>query len=241
MQFLKKAGGVILRNKAKICSGAAVIGLYGTAYLASKATLKANEILLGVVDDPSKLSIKDKVKLTWKEYIPAAAASVVTVAALYFADRVHTKNEAALMMVYQTLNDRYLRYQKQVVLDHGPRHEMDLTDRVAQGIVDEKNPGSTIIMTGYGKVVCYDDVSGREFENDIETIRRIENELNRRLRSEIRISLNELYYELGLKPNTAGDLMGFDIDTNPLCIQYSSTLNSRGQPCLVLHYNVIPL
>ena len=81
-------------------------------------------------------------------------------------------------------------------------------------------------------------MSGRYFESDIEKLRKAVNDLNRRMRDEIQITLNEFYYEIGLDSIKIGDSLGWDIDKGYIELEFSSQLDKDGVPCLVIgHYN----
>ena len=67
------------------------------------------------------------------------------------------------------------------------------------------------------------------------------NELNSRLINEMYVSLNDFYYELGLKTTTGGDDLGWNIHRDGLVdVQFSSQLSDKGEPCLVIDYRVAP-
>jgi len=54
------------------------------------------------------------------------------------------------------------------------------------------------------------------------------------------LTLNELYYALGLAGIALGDQMGWDIDKGMVEINFSTQLTEEGEPCLVLNYSVEP-
>ena len=55
------------------------------------------------------------------------------------------------------------------------------------------------------------------------------------------LTLNDLYYELGLEPTKTGDYMGWEVDKEMLNFKFSSQLTENGTPCLVIDYEVYPL
>ena len=74
----------------------------------------------------------------------------------------------------------------------------------------------------------------------IEKLKKIENYLNRRMRSEDYISLNEFYYEVGLDGVGAGYDLGWNIERGYIELEFSSQLASDGTPCLVVGFNTPP-
>ena len=92
-----------------------------------------------------------------------------------------------------------------------------------------------------GNTICYDVISGRYFKSDRDTISRIVNDLNRKMRDEMYVSLNDFYYELGLDSTKMGDDLGWNIDKGYIEIDFSSHLDANGTPCLVIDYRVVPI
>ena len=58
--------------------------------------------------------------------------------------------------------------------------------------------------------------------------------------SEIYISLNEFYYEIGLNDIEIGNTLGWCIDGGFIDIDFSSQLADDGTPCLVIGHHVAP-
>lgn len=58
--------------------------------------------------------------------------------------------------------------------------------------------------------------------------------------SEMFITINDLYYELGLSRIELGDEMGWAIDDGLIEVSFSTQLTENDEPCLVLNYNVTP-
>ena len=57
---------------------------------------------------------------------------------------------------------------------------------------------------------------------------------------EMFITLNELYYELGLGSIAIGDDLGWDIANGLIEVYFSSQLDEYDTPCLVLNYPTPP-
>ena len=122
----------------------------------------------------------------------------------------------------------------------GERKEQIVREEVAkEAIIKDPLSDHNVIPTEYGNTLCYDRVSGRYFRSDINAIRKAECEINRQLRNDMYVSLNELYYELGLPEVDLGDILGWNVDQDFLNLQFSSQLTNDGTPCLVLNYNYI--
>jgi len=239
-EIVKNLGGVISKNSPTILTGLSCAGVFTTAILAVNATPKALQ-LLEEEGNIKTLSKRDIVKTTWKCYIPAAVVGAVTVGCIIGSNTISNRRNAALSALYTLSETAFREYQNKVVEEIGKTKE----NKIRHEIVSDKiknNPPNTanVIITGNGEVLCRDDFTGRYFKSDIEKIRQAENEIDKRLRNEMWISLNELYYELGLPEVDAGELMGFDVDKGWVGINYSSCLADNNTPCLSLTYKVYP-
>ena len=106
-----------------------------------------------------------------------------------------------------------------------------------------KNPVREVILTeSGGNTICYDVLSGRYFKSDRDKITRVMNELNRQMRDEMYVTLNDFYYELGLDGTKMGDMLGWSARGGLFTVnaRYSSHLAANGQPCLAVSFNVAP-
>lgn len=257
----KNLGGVISKNSPTILTSLTVGGLVTTSILAIKATPKALEILCeerirreeeidkkGIGNYTSEecryvdiLSKREIIQLTWRVYLPAIGVGLATIACVIGANSIHLRRNAALGAVYSLTESAFKEYQAKVTETLGNNKEIKLRDEIAKDRVERKSIDTNeIIFTGKGDVLCLDSISGRLFESDIEKIRQVENRMTRALRDEMFISLNEVYYELGLKPTKLGDLMGWSMDDGDIEFSYSSQLTENGRPCLVLDYDIVP-
>lgn len=230
----KKVTEKIGKNSPHLLAGAAICGVVGTAVLAVKATPKALEIIQEAeTDEP-----KEIVKLVWKQYLPACVVGSVTIACIIGVDVIHNHRGAVLAGLYSLSENAMKEYQEKVVEKVGKNKEQGIRDEIAKDKL-KKNPDKEIYLSGSGDVLCFDAISGRYFKSDYETIRKIQNDLNHQLLSEMWISLNDVYYELGLEPVKYGTLMGWNVDEK-IDFEFSTQFSENHQPCLVLDYEVGP-
>lgn len=187
------------------------------------------------------LSKKELVTLTWKLYLPTFAIGTITIICIVCANRISLRRNAALASIYGITEAAFKEYQAKVVETIGKNKELKVRDDISADRVKRNPPGvNEVILTGRGPILCFDSLSGRYFKSDIEQIRRVVNELNRNLLSDMFLTLNELYYDLGLAGISLGDQMGWDIEKGMVEISFSTQLTEEGEPCLVLNYNVEP-
>ena len=234
----------VSKRSPEILTGIGIAGMISTAVLAVKATPKAMELIEEKKREEwlDKLSPVEMVKVAWKPYIPAIVTCVTSTACLIGASSVSAKRNAALATAYKLSETALAEYREKVIETIGEKKERTVRDKVAEERV-KKNPVSKneVIITGNGKTLCFDPISGRYFMCSIETIKRAENTLNKQMLHDISgyVSLNEFYDEIGLDHTSVGDDLGWN--TNQIIdIDFSSQLNDNGEPSVVLDYLVAP-
>lgn len=195
-----------------------------------------------VMDETDELTWVEIIKAGWKPYAPAIMTAVVGVACIVGGNRANARRNAALSAAYtvveQTLND-YTAKTKEIV---GEKKEKEIRDAIAEDEL-KKHPLSgynVVRMPKCGKTLCYDVRSREYFMSDYNTIKKVENDLNRRLRSEMFISLNDVYDEFGIvHDDELGDDIGWNVD-DELEFTISSKIAENNEPCLVVNYVIAP-
>ena len=242
----KNIRATMVKHSPEILVGIGISGMVGATALAVRATPKAVDLLKQKAHEENceveDFTAIEKVKTCWKCYIPAAATSIVSAACIIGANSVNARRNAALAAAY-TLSDSALReYREKVVETIGDKKEQLIRDKVAEERV-KKNPISNkeVILTKKGDTLCYDVLSGRYFNSDVETIKKAVNELNMTMMNEMYVSLNEFYDDLGLDHTRLGDDLGWRMENGLIEVDFSAQVASDGRPCLVLDYNIAPI
>lgn len=242
-RFFKDAQRVIIKHSPEILTAIGTVGLVTTTVLAVKATPKALKLIEEKKEEEQvdTLTPVETVKATWKCYIPAAITGTASIACIIGASSVNSKRNAALATAYTLSEAARTEYREKVIETIGEKKEQAIRDQINKDRV-ENNPGNAnnIIVTGKGRTRCLDSISGRHFESDIDQIKKIINELNRKLLVEDYISLNEFYDELGLEQIRIGDDLGWNIEKGLIDVDFSSQIDSDGTPCIVVDYTVAP-
>lgn len=242
----KSIRATVVKHSPEILIGLGISGMIGATALAVKATPTAVALLKQKAHEEDceieDLTVTEKVKTCWKCYIPAAATSIVSAACIIGANSVNARRNAALAAAY-TLSDSALReYREKVVETIGDKKEQLVRDKVAEERI-KKNPikNNEVILTEKGNTLCYDDLSGRYFNSDVEKIKKAVNELNMTMINDMYVSLNEFYDDLGLEHTRLGDDLGWRMEGGLIEIEFSAQVASDGRPCLVLDYNIAPV
>ena len=242
--LIKTIRSGLAKHSPAILTAFGITGMIGTTVLAVKATPKALDLIENKKEELDKdgLTVVETVKATWKCYVPAAITCATSAACLIGASSVHTKRNAALATAYKLSESALIEYRDKVVETIGEKKEQSVRDAIAKDHV-EKNPvtNNEVIITDRGYTLCYDELSGRYFYSDIEKIKKAANELNRQMLNDMYVSLNELYYELGLDGTKLGEQMGWNIDRGLIDLKFSATVSADDRPCIVLDYRVPPM
>lgn len=243
----KNVKNVLAQHSPEILTGLGIAGMITTTVLAVKATPKAVKLIekrkeeLGAGPD-EKLTALETIKTTWQCYVPAVVTGAASTVCLIGASSVNLKRNAALATAYKLSETALHEYKAKVIETIGERKEQVVRDKVAEERL-QKTPAnpSTIIVSGNGGTRCFDVITKRRFISDIEQIKKIINELNRRMTcGEDYISLNEFYYELGLDAVSIGDELGWNVTRGLIDVEFSAQLDTDGTPCVVIDYKVAP-
>ncbi len=243
LKMIKGIQRSLKKHSPAILTGIGIAGMITTTVIAVKATPKA----LALIEEKKqnnkaeKLTMTETVKTAWKCYIPAAVTGTVSIVCLIGAGSVNYRRNAALAAAYSLSESALKEYRGKVVEMVGDKKEQKIRDEVAKDKV-ERNPvrNKEVIITEKGDTLCYDTISGRYFKSDIDKIEKSVNKLNRMMITEMYISLNDLYYELGLDGVLIGDELGWNIESDLIDISFSSQLANDGTPCLVIDYKTVP-
>ena len=246
LKLAKSAQLTIAKHSPEILTGVGIAGMITSGILAVRATPKALLLIearhteLGLEHD-EKLPPAEAVKATWKCYIPAAVTSLMSIICLVGASSVSARRTAALATAYKLSETALAEYQEKVIEEVGEKKERVIRDKVAEECI-KKDPVSNheVIITGKGTTLCYDGTFGRYFRSDIDSIKKAINKVNRSVVTDMYVSLNDFYDEIGLSPTKIGDDLGWNLDDGEIDVDFSSQLAEDGTPCLVIRYTVAP-
>lgn len=215
--------------------------IFGTIMMAP-ATIKAKTKLDKTKGEleKEKLTAFETVKAAWPYYIPTFIVDSLAIACLIGSGTTSFKRNAALTAAYTLSENKLKDYSAKVIEKLGEDEEKEIKKAVVEEKV-QQNPVKDVILTDKGETICFDVLSGRYFKSDKNVIDEAVNKLNREMRSEMYVTLNDFYYEIGLDGILLGDILGWNIDDGYIDIDYQSHLDKHGTPCLVLDYIVPPI
>lgn len=246
-KFLKKAGSTIKKVSPQIMTGLGIAGFIAAGVHAVKVTPKAIELLdnekkaLG-----RKLTTKETIGCTWKLYLPAVTESLLSAGLLIASNVVSTKRTAAIASAYTIAAKSAKIYAEKVVETVGEKKEEMISQKAKEEILKEKGPvdDNQVIVTNSGECLFYDEVSGRYFTSSINKVEAARNKLNDQLINEMYCSLNEFYWEIGLKGIDLGNNVGWNIDQGIVEINkrpvITENMDGVQMPVIYISYNVEP-
>lgn len=254
-KIVKNIGTAVSRRSPEILIGIGIAGGFTTVVLAVTATPKAMELIEeerifkekeyhegGIFTEKEQekafeLTPIEIIRVAWKPYIPAAVTGVLSAACIIGASSKYVRRNAALATAYKLSETALTEYKEKVIETIGEKKEKTVRDKIAKDKI-EKNPvsKSQVIVTGKGSTRCFEPISGRYFDSDIETIKKAVNELNRQMLSDMYISLSEFYDEIGLDRTKISDELGWNVDEGLIEIDFSSQIADDGTPCIVVDY-----
>lgn len=236
----------------EILTGIGVAGLITTTVLAVRSTPKALKTLEEekkirakeekIPVEEVKISPVDTVKLCWKCYIPSAIAGTTSIACIIGASSANVRRKAALATAYKLSETALIEYRDKVIETIGEKKEKAVREKVSEEQLKNNPVGSKeVIIAGNGDSLFFEPLTSRYFVSNIETVKRAENNLNKRMLHDITgyASLNEFYDEIDLPRTDVGELMGWNTE-NLIDIDFDAHKTEDGRASLVIYYNNRP-
>ena len=224
------------KHSPHILFTAGVIGVIGSAVLASRATLKLSKVL----DDAEYEinSVKTELKhrkgqyqkdLAYvytkntmeivKLYAPAVALGTLSIAALTGSHIQLTRRNAALTAAYGTLQAAYEHYRDRVREEVGEERELEIYHAISYDKVKIDGKMKEVMQVDPNRWSPYArifDESSWQYNKNAELnklfIRAQQSYLNDLLHARGHVFLNEAYTALGLEHSSAGAVVGWVLD-----------------------------
>ena len=263
-QAFKVTGKYIVEHSPAILTGFAVAGVITTTVFAAKGGSIARNILetedgrryeeaLAALDRgesdgtpetivTARITLKEQFFLTWRPFLPAAIAAAGTITCIIGAHGINTNRQAALIGAYALLEKGSTKYKDKVLEVVGEKKEEEVRHAIAKDTVLETAGGeSKIVLMGTGEQLCLDEFSGRYFSSSMNEIQRVENEIQASILRGDKVSVNEYYSAIGLRPNKAGNNVGWNDRGHPIDLAFSSQIADDGRTCLVVQFRGTPV
>lgn len=213
------AGRILFRfckeHASTLLAIGASVGVVITSIEASKATLKAEKIVLDKKQERAQweektnipqpeLSKGEIVESCWKVYIPSVAFGAATIGCIIAASVISSKQHKSLLAAYAMIDQSYKAYRKKVCERYGE----DVDREIANEIIEETEPDDF----DANKLLFYDIFSERYFESTMRKVQEGITYVNRELNINGYASLNDMYHTIGICETEDGSILGWNCE-----------------------------
>lgn len=230
------------RLKSNILIGAGIGGLiFSGIQLFNIAKKHAN------LYSDKLISRKEKIKNTWKSYIPVAI-NIATSSGAIIAGAIGLNNSIVATSTLVGVTQNALASYKSAVADTVSNEVKETIQEKANKKVmdsDDSEPSSNDTPK-MDEMMCYDSFSGRYFYSNILNLERAINRVNRDIMNYDSCSLNEFYSYLDKDGSDIGSIVGWTTKEyghsgDGLDIEYRYEKSKHGYPVLVFSYSTDPV
>lgn len=221
-------------NKNILFATLSVIGIGGTIYCTHKSTLKAADILKN--KDAENMTKKEKIKETYKAYIPTAIVSGVTIAVIISNAVINRQSQLGLIAAsgmfakkYDAIVDKIkTTYGEDVVKTIQNDIRIEGCDYIEEAEERYLEAPGMIQSTYLGKDLSaekklfYDSFGDRWFWARLSDVIAAQYHVNRQFTLYGRVCLNEFYDFVGLESSTFGSFTGWEIDDDLYFIDFDN-------------------
>lgn len=235
--LMKKTSGAIMDNLATLAARGAVVGVIGSVFLMHKADKKANDIIKK--EQPS--TIKEKIGLTWKYYIPVVTSTGITIGLILVSDEMWRNKYIALAGVYELTKKTYDDYRDEVKEEIGENKENDIYQKstnktLSNATIMNDFDERFITRCGWGNSLFVESSTGQIIIGNKESIKEVFNKLNHRMLStngEPEISLSDLCSEFNLRYVSNSAERGWNANyTGLIEPKFNAVMHINGDPDL---------
>lgn len=241
-KFLSKNSSIILTILGSV-------GVVTTAFLAAKATTKANEIIEEMEQESQEEPI-DKLEIVKKVapiYIPTAISGTSTIFCIFGANVLNKRTQACIASAYALINESYKEYRDKIKKLYGKEADSKVREEIAK---DKYNDCSYTCLSEYCDDIKHDDcctfydsVSKRYFEAPLLMVQEAEYLFNRLFVMNGEVSLNEFYNILGIEETSFGDSIGWNYTVMEfpwIDFEHEKTVLEDGLECFVWAPTILP-
>lgn len=160
------------------------------------------------------LPVKEKIQLTWLNYLPAAGLTTAALGSTIGLHIVHVKEKKAIataaLMAIDQIRDEANDYKEEVlkIVNDDSKTHAEKADAVEE-LTPEKGWDTGDLILESGKYMCWDDLTNRPVKSNRDLIRRAGEVLLGEINKTGKADLNLFYDELDLAPSQVGSQLGW--------------------------------
>lgn len=233
---------LLKKNSPLILTAAAAVGMVYTTVSAVKATPKAMELIKNAEEEKGEeLTNIEKVKVAWKPYIPSLLSGSLTLASMFGAYIMSSKQQASLASAYVMLSKAYEEYKLKSVEIYGNNAKNNIYGEIIKARYDDS------LVLDDDELLFFDVNSLRFYKSTMNAVIVAENAFLKSLADRRYASLNEYYDLVGLPHVDYGYQLGWmELENNDpynckgLEFDYERFVRDDGTECWFVTTNIPP-
>lgn len=243
-QAVKYVGYVLDKNSPVILTGLAVAAGVTAVVMASRTTIKATRIIDAMnaekADDQPKMTAWEIVKEVGPSYIPVGLTMVTSATCMIASTAILSKRNAALVSMCALAANELKEHEDKVRELFGAKKAQEVRAGIEQDRINKEPDNGKIICTGGDDTLCKDHLSGQYFRSSVEKIHAAINTANEDMLNTGYVSLNDVYYLMGIEQSQIGDEQGWHVENGLIHVNYDSVLSKNNEPVLVIRFVNLP-
>jgi len=240
----------VVKHEPALLTAVGVTGLLLSTFLGINATFKVSKKIENYKQEHNlaKLTPREYFQLSWRDYLPVAIATSLSIPCIICGNHVANKRYTALLAAYTVSETALEEYRVKTREIAGEKRAQQIQEAVNADVVKNTYAGgrNQIILTNNGESLFFEPLSGRYFKSSWNNIQKAANDLNARAISDVAgcITPNEWFDALGLGPTSIGDQQGWSLTaysgSTLIDISISSHLTDDNVPCGAISYRTNP-
>jgi hypothetical protein len=230
------------RNAPALLTAGACVGVIGTIVLTARQSRKAAKLqdewdeLNGISDSKFERAL-DIGRVTYKCWAPVAISGGATIACIVGANKLNTNRLLTAQGIAAVAVEGLDQYRGKVRELWGEKKDQEIMGKVAEEKIQKNPPPSQdVLITGPGNVLCCELYTGRYFTSDVESLRKAQNLLNKRVLAHDYATMGDFQYLIGLPTTTNSQNVGWT-SSRLMELEISAILTNDERPCLAFDYN----
>lgn len=242
--LVRNAGHNVARNSPAILMGLSIAGVVTTAWLMHKATKKSEPVLAAAISESTEpLTVKQKISLSWKYYLPPILSCGATVAFIVAGNTLHFRRSAALITAVALGETALSDYKEQISETFGKGKARKAADELIQKQVTQAETDGKleklVVFPENQEQYVFETHTQRMLVSTVEKINAAANKVARDCINNDHATLNQFYSEIGLDPVPWGDDVGWS-NTLPLEVDLGSAIVKDGKGVIAIKYQNPP-
>jgi len=246
--FISNTGKNISKHSPEILTVLGITGGIVSVALACTATEKAIRTIdrVCVDNDTDYVEPKEKIKLTWKYYIPSAIVGGTSIACIIGAKHITDKRFTGLVTAYKISEAALIDFRNEVKESIGEKKAAAIQSKADEKTIKTaiEAPTNSLYIGDDTVIDMWDPYSNTKFRNKVENIRKIKNDMVDILQQEGEVDLNTYFCAADIGWNETGELLGWTNYTLTNCcsnidVRFDSTM-IEGRPFAVPRFTPAP-